>query len=702
MVKLSPDTDDGPGTVEAYEWDNARIEGFSHTHLEGPGGSNNGYSQVLVTAAVGEVKPDAYASKFQHETETAKAGYYAVTLDDPGVRAEVTATRLCGVHRYTFPATKEARILIDPSHVRGEPLEARAEVVGTDTVRGYSVHTVAPIIAAGVGDFATGTTGTSKAYFHARFSRPFAAAGTWKAGKLQPGVAADQGARVGAYATFETAAGEAIEVRVGLSFVSEEQAAKNLDAECGGRTFEEVREAAAAAWDRLLSRVEVEGADEDGLTVFYTALYRNFMQPADYTEDGRFFCGSDGFGKVLEAPDWRYYTDDWCHWDTFRTTHPLVNLLEPEAPSDMVRSLVVMYEQGGWMPKCPWNATGDARNMTGNPQFSIVADAWQKGFRAFDPDVAWAALKKGSMDDSPNILEEGGCGYLGQGTPPDYVDLGFVSRECDSSQSGSLTLEHAFADACVARFAGQTGRTDDAAFFSARSGNWKNVFDPALGLAHPKNRDGSWVEPFDTLMWGGGFTEATSWQYTWHVQQDLCGLAEAMGGTAAAVAKLDEFFARGYYAADNEPDFHAPFLYDVWGEPARTQELVAELRTAHFGIGPADLPGNDDAGATSGWYALAAIGLYPIAPGVDTWYWLTTPAFDKVTIHIDPDRKPGVAFVIEAPGAAAGKRFIRSATLNGKALDAPRVSHEDVVAGGRLVLELGDEASEWGRGTGCL
>lgn len=699
MVKLSPDTDDGPGTVEGYEYDNARIEGFSHTHLEGPGGSNNGYSQVLVTAIVGPVKTSSaeYASRFDHSTEVARAGYYSVILEDYDVLVELTATRLCGVHRYTFPVSKEAHIIFDPSHVRGEHQEASVEFVGSDAIQGYSMHTVSPLIAAAVGDYAPGTTGTSKAYFYARLSRPFNEAGTWKGGEIHPGAVLEKGRNVGAYATFSTSKGESIEVRVGLSFISEEQARKNLEAECATRTFEEIRDEAEDSWNRLLSRIEIEGADDVAKTVFYTALYRVFMQPADYTEDGRFFCGSDGYGKVLEAKGFRYYTDDWCHWDTFRTTHPLIALLEPEVKSHMIRSLVVMYEQGGWIPKCPWNATGDARNMTGNPQFSIIADAYMKGYRAFDADKAWEGMYKGSMQDSENILQEGGCGYLGQGTPKDYVELGFVSHECDTGQSASMTLEYAYADACVARFAELTGRKNDAEFFMKRSGNWRNVFDLDIGLARPKHRDGSWVEPFNPLLWGGGFTEATAWQYTWHVQHDLCGLAKAMGGPDKAIERLTEFFSKGYYAADNEPDFHAPFLFNVWGDPTKTQAIVADLRERHFGPEPDDLPGNDDAGATSGWYVFAAIGLYPIAPGFDTWYWITSPAFDKVTLHLENNR----TFVIESLGASTGKKYIQSATLNDKPLEMPRISHEDIVAGGRLVLEMGDLPSKWGNKTVC-
>ena len=696
MVKLSPDTHDEPASIFAYRYDNTRIEGFSHTHFEGPGGSNNGYSQILVVPTVGAVVPgeDHYASAFRHDTEVVKAGYYAVTLDDPGVRAELTAAARCGVHRYTFPASQQANVLLDAGHTRGAAIEGDVHVVGPDVLEGHGTFQINPLVSAMVGDSATGTTGISTVYFHAKFSRAFASSGTWVGGDVHPGQASETGTSVGAYVTFATAAGEVVEVRVGISFVSVEQAKANL-ADCTA-PFDDVRQAAERAWDRLLSRVEIEGGADADSTLFYTSLYHVFLQPADYTEDGRYFLGADGAGKVFDAPDWRYYTDDWCMWDTFRTSHPLFTLLEPEVPSDMIHSLIRTYQEGGWMQKCTWNGTGDSRVMTANPQFCIVADAFVKGFRQYDTQAAWDALYKGAMSDSHNLLEDSLCGYFNQGTPPDYVDHGFVPDECDHDQGASMTLEYAYNDFCIARVAEGMGRADDVAFFDQRSGNWKNVFDATSGFARPKHRSGDWYEPFTPLA-TAGFCEGTAWQWTWSVQHDICGLVTAMGGRAAFVAKLDELFAKGYYAADNEPDFHVPFLYDFVGAAAKTQKAVADLRKGAYQVAPGGLPGNDDAGATSGWYVLAAMGLYPVTPG-DGMYWLTTPAFDRVTLHVDPDRNPGVDFVITAPGASAGKLYIASAKLNGQPLDVPRVKHSDLVAGGSLEFTLSDQPTAWGQG----
>jgi len=267
------------------------------------------------------------------------------------------------------------------------------------------------------------------------------------------------------------------------------------------------------------------------------------------------------------------------------------------------------------------------------------------------------------------------------------VEKGWVAYECDYLQSASMTLEYAYEDSCVAVVAEAAGRGDRAAFYRARSGNWKNVFDPSVGMARPRWRDGSWLSPFDPTALAG-FTEANSWQYTWSVQHDVCGLVAAMGGREAFARKLDEFFDGRHFTADNEPDFHVPWLYGYVGLPSRAQTRVAEVRRDRFGDRPDGLPGNDDAGATSAWYAFAAMGFYPVAPG-EEWYWLNAPAFDRVTIHLEPDRAGGRAFVIEAPGASAGKVFARGVTLDGEALTEARIPPP---AGGRAAVRDGGRA----------
>lgn len=683
MVKLGPDTNAAANDVGAYGYEDDRIEGFTHTNLQGPGGSNNGYSQVLVLPVVGDVPARTHdaASRFSHDDEVVEPGYYAVTLLDPGVRAELTATRLAGIHRYTFPASDAAHLVFDLQHNLGTSLDGFVEAVGDAGLQGWGRYQVNPLIGLSLSGTNPGT-GEAQVYFAARISRPF--------GGFQVRPAGDS---VAAVLGFQTAQDEAIEVRVGISFIDMAQAWANLEAEVEGRSFEEVRQDAVDQWNALLNRVRVEGGDDAGRRKFYTALYHALMVPADYTENGRFFCGANGTGRVIADAGHRYYTDNWALWDTVRSTHPLHILVNPEVVGDMMQSLVVTYEEGGWMHKSPWNALGDARVMTGNFQFCVVSEAYRKGIRNFDADTAFEALKKGSMQDSDHPLAEGGCGYFNQGTPPDYVNLGWVADECDIEQSASMTLEHAYNDGCVAGMAEALGLATDAAFFRQRSGNWRNVFNPEHKMAQRKRRDGTWVTPFDPTEMRG-FTEADSWKYTWTVQQDLCALVDAMGGNAAFEAKLDAMFAGGHYDMGNEPDFHVPFLYDWVGAAHKTQARVRQLLRDAFSDAPHGLPGNDDAGATSAWYVFAALGLYPVSPGVDEWYAIASPVFERADLYLNgPER---TRFTIRADGASPQNVYVQSARLNGKALDAPRIHHDDLVAGGTLVLTMGPEPSDWG------
>ena len=687
LVKLSPDSVLSQGAIDSYDGATDRILGFSHTHLEGPGGSFNGYSQILVTADAappGALPPD-YGSEIDHDPadELGAPGYYAVTLKDWDVRAELTATPLCGVHRYTFHRAGPGQIVVDTGPNRGRALGGEVTLVDDRTVEGSGHYQVNPLISTGLA--ATDPhTGESTVYFSLSLDRPYAAtSATFKSGQ-SPGAHLDLA---------DLAPGESVTVRVGISLISAVQARANRVEQCEGLSFDGARLRAAEAWADRLGRVEVVGGSDSERRIFETALYHSFLQPADATEHGRFFSGWDRVGQIVDAgganPN-QYYTDDWCGWDTARTTHPLHALLDADTRTDVAASFLHSYTAGGWMAKATWSALGDSRCMTGNFQFCVVADIVHKGLAGpeLDRDALWEAVRKGSMEDSHNLLENSLCGYLGQGTPPDYVDHGYISQECDTDQSASMTLEYATADACVARLAADLGRPDDAAFFTARAENWRNVFDTTLGFARPRHRDGSYVEPFDPTA-ASGFTEADSWKYSWHVPQDVCALVSAMGGRAVFLAKLDEFFDAGHFDMGNEPDFHAPFLYNFVGEAAKTQDRVRTLLATQFRDTRDGLPGNDDSGATSSWIVFAMLGLYPVAPA-DDGYVIASPVFERSVLHMAHD------FTILAPGASADNRYIQSATLNGAPLDRPYVAYEDVAAGGTLELEMGAAPSAWG------
>ena len=693
MVRASPDTHGPVGRIQAYDYSDTALDGFTHTNLEGPGGSANGYSQLLVLPQTGalDVDPDTRAVFFDHAGERAVPGRYEVTLGN-GVHATLTATGHAAVHRYAFPAGP-ARLLVDLGASQFQSTGGQVTLEGA-TLRGfgdYNVHAFAGLL-----PWNGGTTGRSRLYLWAEASVVPGDVGTFAGRTPSPGATTEDGPWTGAWLGWTFDAPTTVELRVGVSMISEDQARRNLEAEVGGASLEEVAAAADAAWNHLLNRVVVE-ADPSTERQLYTALYRSYMQPADYTEaDGSFVNGSSGEAVVLRDQGFRYYTDDWCLWDTFRTSHPLSLLTEPEIRADVLRSMLVPHEQGGWLDKCSWQATGYSRVMIGNHGVPVFADAYVKGFRGVDEALAWEAVDKVGTEELPD-LPQGICGYVNMGTPPDYLRLGWVPDECDPGQSASMTLEHAYDDWTAARFAEALGREEDARAYDLRGAFWRNLWDERTGFIRPRDAAGAWREPFDPAAFGDfvGFTEASSWIYTWFVPQDIPGLIAAMGGPAPFVARLDTFFADGLFDASNEPSFHVPFLYAHAGQPWRTSEVVQDIVATRFGEGPAGLPGNDDSGAMSAWLVFAMLGLYPVTPG-DPTYTLSTPLVRRAELRLHPDHFAGGTFVIEVEGDRATAPYIGSVTLDGVALERPFLRHAELAAGGTLRVTLTDQVGAWG------
>lgn len=694
VVKLSPDSVKEPGLME-YEWDeNGRLFGFSHTHLQGPGGSGYGYNQLLVipvTGRRGDVEGD-FSSAFDHGTESARPGYYGVTLEDYDVVAELTATQLAGFHRYTFPASAEAEIRLDLSHTGGKCVAAKVTFEPPDRLSGEATYQVFPLYANWLVDD-WGITGVRTIYFQGEFSEPYAYHDVWtEAGFTADGLTA-QGEVAGAIAGFTAGPDAPVLFKIGLSFISPEQATANLEAEIPGWGFDAVVAQAENLWNVALNQIIVDGSEADR-EVFYSALYRTMFEPVDYSEGGRAWVGPGGPGQVVELDGSRFYADDWCLWDTFRTSHPLRTLVEPEMCADVASSFLRIYDQGGWLPKCPWQATGYSRMMIGNHALPVLADFIIKGLDGFDVAKAFTAMKKSQTEDSIDPKDwPGMCGYVNLGTPAEYRSKGYISQECDETQSVSMTLEYAFDDWCLAQVAEKLGHVGDAAAFTKRAGNYVNHWDEESGFLRPRMKNGSWLTPFDPLS-EDGFCEADAWKYLWFVPHDVQGLIELMGGPQTFASRLDEFFAGDHYTSDNQPDFHVPYLYNFVGQSWRTQELVSGLLQSEFGLGPKGLPGNDDAGSTSAWYLFGAMGFYPVAPASGR-YQLTTPLFERVTLRLSEIHHGGEAFIVEAVGRSSTNIYIQSATLNGEPLDRTWLAHDEIVRGGWLELQMGDEPGAW-------
>ncbi len=687
MVRASPDTLSEAGSIDAYEHGDGRIEGFTHTHLEGPGGSANGYSQLLLLPQTGARDLDRRTRHvgFDPATEVARPGYYRVVLDN-GVEVELTATGHAAVHRYHFPAGP-ARLVLDLGHSNGDSVGSQATVDASGG-RGsatYNMHPIAALVTSG-----DGRTAFSALHFHAELSEAASSFGSWR-GRVDPNAWEQDGAISGSWAggwwELDFAVPTTVEVRIGISSISPEQAATNLGAEVGSATFDTLADEAEAVWNARLNRVRIEGTEADKQR-FYTAFYHTMLQPADYTETGGVYStGYSGAPVTRQADGFHYVTDDWCMWDTFRTSHPLGALTEPEWRGDIATSMLVAYEEGGWLPKCTWNATGYSRVMIGNHAVPILADAVSRGIHDFDTDLAWQAIEHASMDEIE--LKDGLCGYVNLGTPPDYLELGYVPTECDPGQSVSMTLEHAYDDWAAARFAEATGRADEQAIFDDRGTWWRNTFNPEHGFAQARDRAGNWREPFDPAAWGdfNDFTEASSWIYSFFVPHDVDGLIEVMGGTEVFLERLDTFFADGHFDPSNQPSFHIPFLYAIAGAPERGQQRVRTVLEDNYGLGRGGLPGNDDAGSTSAWLVLASLGLYPLAPGDGVWQ-LTTPSIRGATLHLHPEYTAGGTVRIETTADPAEAPFIQRVLWNDVALEELVISHAELAQGGVLTFEL--------------
>ena len=665
MVQVSPDTRlEGWDGCSAYHYSDEHIYGFSHTHLSGTGCSD--YGDILLMPSMGEVRTHngadgkpGYRSRFEHAREWAEPGYYAVDLLEHGIKAEVTATPRVGVHRYTFPAGA-AHVLVDLRH-RDTLIDAAMAVHGTNEIRGFRRSRA--------------WSQDQRVYFVARFSKPFASAdlGT----KEEP---------VGAV-HFDLEAGETLTVHVGISAVDVEGALRNLDQEAAELGFDTARNRARKAWQRQLAKIVVEGGTEAQRRTFYSALYHTSIAPNLFTDvDGR-YRGTDL--RVHTATDHIQYTV-FSLWDTFRALHPLYTITERARTRDFVRSMLAHYQDGESLPV--WELWGWYTGcMIGYHSVSVIADAWAKGIRDFDAKLALEAMQHSANKDIRGL--------------PSYRELGFVAAE-QAGESVSRTLEYAYDDWCIATFAKATGHEDVAERFFERAGQWRNVFDPTTGFMRAK-RNHQWVGPFKPAEVNTHYTEANAWQYSLFVPHDTNALMEALGGPKALEAWLDRLFTVssqtsgreqaditgliGQYAHGNEPSHHMAYLYAYAGVPAKTQARVREICDTLYSDRPDGYCGNEDCGQMSAWYVFSALGFYPVVPGAPE-YVIGSPLFPRASIRLEN----GKVFRVEAKDVSTANTFVQRVWLNGKPHDTAVLTHDAIMAGGELVLEMGPAPSSWG------
>jgi predicted alpha-1,2-mannosidase len=670
FVWLSPDTTNHPTSGYSSA---GMILGFSHTHVSGTGGASK-YGNFLTTPLVGELRVQGPGS--DKDGETASPGYYSVRLMPQGIRAELTATRLVGMHRYTFPRVEQAHVLIDVgSVIRPEP----SERPWTQRPTKCTVRITAPNRIEGTGHFTGGWNPQPYTlHFSAEFDRPFAATGTWKGKEVGRGSTAADREHVGSFATFDTSQEPQVQLKLGVSFVSVAKARANLEQEIPHWDFDAVRRQAKEAWEKALAKIQVEGGTEAQRKIFYTALYHSHFMPHDLT-------GENVWWESAEP----HYEDFYCLWDTFRTLHPLLTVIQSERQRDMVRSLVDTYLHTGWMPDA---RIAGANGMTqgGSNSDVLIADAIVKGLPGIDYEKAYQAMVKNGEVDSPRPLYEGR-------EVAEYKTLGYLSLK--HSRSASRTMEYAYNDFCLALVAKALGRKQEYRKYLERSRNWMNLWDPTLRSIRPRYADGRWLEPFSPThnypdeqysFWEAPFYEGNGWQYSTYVPHDVRQLIILVGGEQAFVEWLDEFFDHGIYHHRNEPGFLAAYLYIHAGRPDRTVERVRRILATEYSADRNGLPGNDDAGAMSSWYVWGAIGLYPNAG--QPFYYIGSPLFRRIAIHLGDAR----VFVIEAPDTSETNRYVQNATLDGAPLQRAWLMHSEVARGGRLVLQMGPQPSTWG------
>lgn len=675
MIQTSPVTGAvGWRYCSEYMYADSIIWGFTQTHLNGTGCMDLG--DILVMPFTGERHRtwDAYRSSFSKTSENATPGYYTVTLDQAKVKAELTATTHAALHRYTYEQADSASILIDLQHGPAWNEKQYHSQVNSCEVNWENDSTL-------TGHVNNKVWVDQDYYFVMQFSHPVI-----DHFEL-PMAETEKGKRL--VASFNIQPGEEVLMKVALSTTGVEGAKANMAAEVPGWDFEGIRTAAKADWNSYLSRIEVEGTDEEK-TNFYTSFYHALIQPNEISDvDGRYRNAAD---SVVNATGGKFYST-FSLWDTYRAAHPFYTLMVPERVDGFINSLVDQAEVQGYLPI--WELWGKENFcMVANHGVSVVAEAYAKGFRGFDAERAFNAIKQTQTVSHPL-----------KSNWENYMKYGYFPTDLTEAESVSSTLESVYDDYAAADMAKRMGKTEDAAYFARRADFYKNLFDSSTQFMRPKKSDGTWKSPFNPSQIGhaesvgGDYTEGNAWQYTWHVQHDVPGLIALFGGEEPFLNKLDSLFTLklettqadvtgliGQYAHGNEPSHHVTYLYALAGRPERTQELIREIFDTQYSPKPNGLCGNDDCGQMSAWYMFSAMGFYPVNP-VSGEYVFGAPQLPEFVLHL----ADGKTFTIKAEGLSEANKYVKSITLNGEPYTKNFISHADIVKGGTLVYQMTDK-----------
>ena len=667
----------------AYVYTANKIRGFKQTHQPSPWINDYGQFSLMPVVGTPEFDQDKRASWFSHKGEVAKPYYYKVYLAEHDVVTEFTTTDRAALFRFTFPENERSYVVVD-AFDRG----SFVKIVGNNRIEGYTTRN------------SGGVPGNFKNYFVIEFDKSFEYRHTFADGKLSDELY-QQANHTGSVIGFRTEKGEKVHARVASSFISLEQAERNLK-ELGDDDFDALVEKGKTEWNEVLGAIQVEGGSLDQYRVFYSCLYRSVLFPRKFYEfdaAGNIVHYSPYNGNVLSG----YMYTDTGFWDTFRCLFPLLNLVYPSRNREIQEGLINTYKESGFFPE--WASPGHRGCMVGNNSASVLADAYLKGVRVADVEALYAGLVHGTEHVHPKASSTGRLGN------EYYNKLGYVPYNVGINESAARTLEYAYDDWCIYRLAKALGRPEEEIDkYAKRAMNYKHLFDPETKLMRGKNQDGSFMTPFSPLKWGDAFTEGNSWHYTWSVFHDPQGLIDLMGGKETFVRMLDSVFAvpplfdasyyggviheiremtvmnMGNYAHGNQPIQHMIYLYNYAGQPWKAQYWLREVMNRMYTPGPDGYCGDEDNGQTSAWYVFSAMGFYPVCPGTDQ-YVLGAPLFPRVTINFENGKK----MQIIASGNDDGHRYVERMRLNRKVYTKNYITHADLLKGGRIEFRMSEQ-----------
>lgn len=682
MIQLSPDTSEAPnwGDASGYDYNRSTILGFSHTRLSGTGASD------LIDVTLMPTSSGRTSSTFTHDEEKASPGYYQVMLKDENINVELTTTQRNGIHRYQYPAGKDAEVILDMDHSADKGswgrriINAQIRILNDHAVEGYRII--------------TGWAKLRKIYFYMEFSSPILTSTLRDGGRVHENTAVVNGTNLHGCFRFGKLNGKPLTCKVALSSVSMENARQNMEQEAPHWDFDRYMAAADADWEKQLGKIEIKGTEVQK-EIFYTALYHTMIQPNIMSDVNGEYMAADYTARKVGDNETHYTT--FSLWDTFRASHPLYTLQEPERVTDFVKSMIRQYEYYGYLPI--WQLWGqDNYCMIGNHSIPVITDAILKGIPGIDVEKAYEAVYNSSVTSHPNSPFEV------------WEKYGFMPENIQT-QSVSITLEQAFDDWCVAQLAEKLNKDADYERFHKRSEYYRNLFHPKTKFFQSKNDKGEWIEPFDPYQYGGNgghpFTEGNAWQYFWYVPHNIQALMELTGGTKAFEQKLDTFFTSNYkseqmnhnasgfvgqYAHGNEPSHHVAYLYNFAGQPWKTQKYVSHILNTLYNNTSSGYAGNDDCGQMSAWYVFSAMGFYPVNPA-DGRYIIGSPLLDECTLKLAGNKDFHIRTIRKSPEDI----YIQSVTLNGKKHKDFFITHQDIMNGGTMVFKMGKKPSGWGK-----